>query len=346
VAAFKQVLASNPETVKTAGAVLAAVIACLLSLRLVRDHVSDLIAVSAALYVAQSLRPRPVKAVPTTAVQEEVPIVLQFSQADANAAFRKAFAAAQPPQPVEQKQERGPEAVVESVVVAPQSPPPQRVSAAPKVVSTEQRSEAAIPVVAVEETPTVTPTAEPVSTPLPVFAERNIAAVASAEPVVAEQQAPAAPAAEPVVVIPVAAVSVFNDSYAATVNCLVFSAAGLAVSVTARGDGSLGPLQHVEASTLVVTPASGAQILDGDRTLQRLASRHCVSKSAVAVKQHAADDGNTCCAVLQFDPGCVKRGDSVAFQYGEEFGNYAPAALCCIDDAFIAANTGIEAFLV
>jgi hypothetical protein len=179
-----------------------------------------------------------------------------------------------------------------------------------------------------------------------VFAEQNVAAVASAEPVVAEQQAPAAPAAEPVVV-PVAAVSVFNDSYAATVNCLVFSAAGVAVSVTARGDGSLGPLLHVEASTLVVTPASGAQILDGNRTLQRLASRHCVSKSAVAVvKQHVSDDGNTCCAVLQFDPGCVKRGDSVAFQYGEEFGNYAPAPICCIDDAFIAANTGIEAFLV
>jgi hypothetical protein len=311
VAAFKQVLASNPETVKTAGAVLAAIIACLLSLRLVRDHVSDLITVSAALYVAQLLRPRPAaQAVPTTEpTSEAVPVVLQFSQADANAAFRKAFAAAQPPQPVEEKQERSPEAVVEAVVDAPQTSPPQHVSAAPKVVSTEQRSEAATPVVAVKETPTATPAAEPV-------------------------------------VVPVAAVSTFNESYAATVNCLVFSAAGVAVSVTARGDGSLGPLQHVEASTLVVTPASGAQILDGNRTLQRLASRHCVSKSAVAVKQHVSDDGNTCCAVLQFDPGCVKRGDSVAFQYGDEFGGYAPAPICCIDDAFIAANTGIEAFLV
>jgi len=71
------------------------------------------------------------------------------------------------------------------------------------------------------------------------------------------------------------AVSVYNEQYSARVECIVFTAGGVSLCVLASGDGSLGPLQSAEASTLTIrrpggkpetlAPASWSGCETGDR---------------------------------------------------------------------------------
>lgn len=131
-----------------------------------------------------------------------------------------------------------------------------------------------------------------------------------------------------VAVLPVDAVSAYNEAYSATVSCVVFSAAGVALCVAARGDGSEGPLQNAEQSELCATTPAG----------EVRAAGPC------RVTLHAGNTEDACRCVLHYPCGVVGRGDALTFTFGTPSGGYAPALLCTLDDACVEEH-GLQALL-
>ena len=123
-----------------------------------------------------------------------------------------------------------------------------------------------------------------------------------------------------IAVVPLHAVSAYDDAYAAAVHCAVFSPRGVALCVAARGDGSLGAVQAAEHSTLCAAPADG-----GDE-------RRAAPQS---VTWHTANDDNAVRCVLHYATDAVARGDALSFKFGDPFGGYQAAELCVLDDAFV-----------
>ena len=140
-----------------------------------------------------------------------------------------------------------------------------------------------------------------------------------------EATAPVTPAPA-VAVIPVHAVSAYNEAYSATVSCVVISAAGVALCVAARGDGSAGPLQAVEQSELCATTPAGDVRAAGP----------------CRVTLHAGNTEDACRCVLHYPSGVVARGDALSFTFGA--GGYEPAPLCTLDDECVEAH-GLQALL-
>ena len=131
-----------------------------------------------------------------------------------------------------------------------------------------------------------------------------------------------------VAVLPVDAVSAYDEAYSATVSYVVFSAAGVAVCVAARGDGRAGPLQNVEQSQLCATSPAGDVRAAGP----------------CRVTLHAGNTEDACRCVLHYPSGVAARGDTLTFTFGVPSGGYAPAPLCTLDDACVEEH-GLQALL-
>lgn len=262
VDSMRAALARHPEQLSAVAAVVAALLASVLTLRLVRDHVAELLVVALAAWLARPLLSRLRSSQGAESPAAGGTVLQQVSMEVTRDAFKAAFASAQ------RQGEAGagePQGTVEEC--------------------------------AVEEF----------------------------------DLTPSAPqAAAPVVAVPLDAVSAYDDNYRCSVLWAVFSATGLALCVEARGDGSLGPLQQAESSTLVVTPA-GAE--------EHPATVHAALKASL----HPCNDDNACRCFLHFPK--VSRGDSLAFKFGDPDGGYEAALLCSLDDAFIAEHDGLDPLL-
>ena len=155
-------------------------------------------------------------------------------------------------------------------------------------------------------------------------ASAQVEAVDPSQEVLNFNAAAAAGPGAPFAVVPLDAVSAYNDEYVCSVHCAVFSEHGVAVCVAARGDGSLGPLQSAELSQLLATPAGGGE--------ERRAA-------AERVTWHDANGEDAVRAVLHFPRGAAARGDALDFKFGDPFGGYQPASLCVLDQAFVELHS-------
>ena len=144
----------------------------------------------------------------------------------------------------------------------------------------------------------------------------------------AVEQGTIEPAAAPatVVLVPLDAVSAYDENYRCTVLWAVLTADGLTLCIEAHGDGSLGPLQQAEHSTLIVTTADGS------------VEEHSALKAAM----HPSNDENSIRCFLHYPK--VSRGDTLAFKFGDPYGGYEAVQLCCLDDALIAEH-GLDSLL-
>jgi hypothetical protein len=243
---LRAALARHPEQLSAAAAAFAAVLASVLTLRLVRDHVAELVVVALALWFARPLLARLRSPLSAEAAADGTHLE-EVSMDVTKAAFKAAFAAAQV------QGDAAEQGIVEEFDLVPSAPPA------------------------------------------------------------------AGPAA--VVVVPLdAAVSRYDENYSCAVLWAVLTAAELTLCLEAHGDGSLGPLQQAENSTLTVTSAAGA----------------VEERAALKVAMHPTNDENTVRCLLHFPS--VSRGDSLAFKFGDPLGGYGAAQLCCLDDAFIAEH--------
>ena len=127
--------------------------------------------------------------------------------------------------------------------------------------------------------------------------------------------------------------SSYNKAYFCEARCAAVSAAGLEVCICATGDGSLGPLQQPEASTLRVALPSGSEMQFAALGFVPVAPPP-PDPAALQPVTAASPDGDRLHGVLRFPLRAAVRGGTLSLCFGAE--DYEPAELFVLDDALIA----------
>ena len=119
------------------------------------------------------------------------------------------------------------------------------------------------------------------------------------------------------------AVSSYNDQYSARVESVVLSAdGGLDLCVLATGDGSLGPLQNAELSSLTVCSPDGEIV------------------AILAPESWSDCEGSDRIHCVLHYRAALTRGASLSWSFGSS--GYSSAELLTLDEALLSANPALS----